>query len=371
MSNESDPPKEGPIACMVTRARARDAARRARERRQKARKTAWRGRAARWAAVAAVSGLVFFTIGWAIGRYYTPGPDPRGDVRARTAPAAPQPQILPPQALAPVPMPVPIAPRASSPPRGEVPGGIQAEGGRPNLTGPPQVLQTPGRGSVVVIIDDLAGGTGSARVVEAMPAGVTLSFLPFGRDLQAQVDAAKADGHEVWLHLPMAPSGGGHAAHPMMLRAGFADEELAAALDAFTGYAGVNNHMGSGLTTDRAAMDRVMAALAARGVPFIDSRTIASSVACDAAAGAGVPCAQRSVFLDHDPDPAAIAAALVRAEALAREQGTAIAIGHTSRATMDALAAWLPTLSDRGLTLVPASALVRPPCAGGRCSPPR
>lgn len=225
---------------------------------------------------------------------------------------------------------------------------------------PPAPPQGP---RVAIIIDDMAGGRPGLGRVLALPPDVTLSFLPYGRGLSAQVADARAAGHEVWLHLPMQALHGRYADHPMLITPGFSDADLATALDAFAGYAGVNNHMGSALTQDRAAMSRVMRTLAARGVPFLDSRTGPTSVACAAATASGVPCAERDVFLDDDPSPDAVRQALARLERIAQERGHAIAIGHPHTATLDALAAWLPTLPSKGVTLVPASALLPPPGA--------
>src|SRR6202012_6005615 len=87
-------------------------------------------------------------------------------------------------------------------------------------------------------------------------------------------------------------------------------EELKVTLDrnltAFDGFVGMNNHMGSRLTQDRPAMDVVMADLAARGLLFVDSRTIAGSVAAEAAQAQHLPQVSRDVFLDDVPSRAAV-----------------------------------------------------------------
>ena len=65
------------------------------------------------------------------------------------------------------------------------------------------------------------------------------------------------------------------------------------------------------------------------------------------------------MFLDDDQTPAAIARQLARVEQLARQHGSAIAIGHPRDATIAALRAWLPQLGEKGFALVPVSAVVR------------
>jgi polysaccharide deacetylase 2 family uncharacterized protein YibQ len=127
---------------------------------------------------------------------------------------------------------------------------------------------------------------------------------------------------------------------------------------------GVNNHMGSRLTTDRAAMDTVMAVLAERGLFFLDSRTAAQTVAERAALDAGVPAIARRVFLDEDKSEAAIEAALGRAAELARTEPI-VAIGHPSPELVAVLERRLPQLHAVGIGVYPLSTLLgqRPPAA--------
>lgn len=132
-------------------------------------------------------------------------------------------------------------------------------------------------------------------------------------------------------------------------------------LSAFSGYVGINNHMGSKMTQDRPGMARVMAELRTRGLLFIDSRTINTSVAADEAEKAGIPYAVRDVFLDHEETYEAVAGALEEVERKALKDGFAIAIGHPREETVKALREWLPTLEAKGIALVPVSAVVTVP----------
>jgi len=56
---------------------------------------------------------------------------------------------------------------------------------------------------------------------------------------------------------------------------------------------------------------------------------------------------------------AAIAKELAQTEQVARQHGSAIAIGHPHDATLAALKSWLPQIEGKGLALVPVSAVVR------------
>jgi polysaccharide deacetylase 2 family uncharacterized protein YibQ len=139
---------------------------------------------------------------------------------------------------------------------------------------------------------------------------------------------------------------------------------LAWGFDRFGSYVGVNNHMGSKFTGNRAAMTVVMEEVKRRGLLFLDSRTASNSVGSALARRMGVPFADRNVFLDNRNSSAEVRARLAEVEALARRKGTAIAIGHPRKATLEVLGRWLEEARRRGIQFVPLSAVTR----GGRAA---
>jgi polysaccharide deacetylase 2 family uncharacterized protein YibQ len=100
-----------------------------------------------------------------------------------------------------------------------------------------------------------------------------------------------------------------------------------------------------------------MAVMAEKGLYFVDSRTTAKSVAFAAAQKAGIRATERDVFLDHSNDPASIRSQLARAVKVAKQTGSAVAIGHFRTNTARVLAEELPKLKEDGVRLVHASAL--------------
>ena len=226
-------------------------------------------------------------------------------------------------------------------------------------------VATPGaRPMIAVVLDDLGlNRSGTNRAIE-LPGPLTLAFMTYAEGLPRMTARARRAGHELMLHLPMAPRDPAFDPGPNVLRAELAPAELARrldwGLDRFEGFVGVNNHMGSRFTASREAMTPVMAALRARGLLFLDSMTSGASVGGDMARRAGVPYATRDVFLDNESsDRAAIARQFARLEAVARRRGSAIGIGHPHRATLDVLARWLSEARARGFDIVPVSAIVR------------
>lgn len=244
------------------------------------------------------------------------------------------------------------APSSSAPVQAEQASIVPVMGARPPVK----------KGTVVIIIDDM-GLTAGSREVEKLPGPLTLAYLPYAQGLPEQTARARKRGHELMVHMPMQPMNGRIDGGPTLLKVDQSEEKfmelLRYNLSQFDGYVGINNHMGSRLTQNRAAMDRVMKELSRRGLYFIDSKTIGSSVAASAAADAGLTYAERDIFLDHEINMPFIRNALKQVEWTARHKGYAIAIGHPHDETIRALAEWLPTLKEKGLTLRPASAVVR------------
>lgn len=218
-----------------------------------------------------------------------------------------------------------------------------------------------GKGVIALIIDDMGVDRRSKDIVALEPP-LTLAYLPYANNLKEQTRQARARGHELMIHVPMEPMGNDDPG-PNVLTTTMSDEEFMAALngafESFDGYVGINNHMGSKLTQNVRAMKMVMQELKDHNLLFIDSKTTPSSVAARVAAGFGVTYGSRDIFIDHNNDMASIRASLEKLEDHAYANGSAIAIGHPRENTVKALQEWLPTLKDKGLTIVPVSQLVR------------
>lgn len=223
--------------------------------------------------------------------------------------------------------------------------------------------QAHSRARVVIVIDDMGIDKKRSARMARLSTQLTLAFLPYAHNVQAQVDAASAMGHEIMMHVPMLPEGVKIDPGPNVLRGDVSADELRARitanLDGFDGYVGINNHMGSKFTQDRAGLDMLMTELAKRNVFFLDSKTHPKSVAEQVAAEAGLMSAHRDVFIDHVETPQAVAKALAQVEHEARKNGVAIAIGHPKDVTIEGLAAWLPTLKAKGIEVVKLGDMLR------------
>ena len=215
---------------------------------------------------------------------------------------------------------------------------------------------------IVIIIDDMGMSRKYSYETIDLPAPLTLAFLPYAPGLDKITRDARAKGHELLIHAPMEPLDRLNPG-PIALLDGMSEQELKDTLrkmfDSFSGYVGINNHMGSKLTQNRPAMHVVMNELAARGLIFVDSKTINSSVAADVAAEHGLDYAERDIFLDHRETLDFARNALLETERHARKYGSAIAIGHPKVNTIQALKEWIPLAESRGFVIVSVSAVVR------------
>lgn len=218
------------------------------------------------------------------------------------------------------------------------------------------------RPKVVIVIDDL--GMDRKRTARAigLKGPLTLSFLAYAEDLKEQTAVARAAGHELLTHVGMEPVSESVDPGPNVLLTGLDSEEIRQLLEwnlgRIEGYVGINNHMGSKFTADPSGMAVVMEILKLRGLLFLDSRTTGRSVGAKLARELGVPVAERNIFLDNVNETAAVDVRLRELEQLARRRGYAVAIGHPRDATLESLEGWLQNLEDRGLALVPLSAVV-------------
>lgn len=296
--------------------------------------------------------------------------------------AAPQSPPRPPAALPTVPVVAVTPPSIPAIPAPRVPARIASfiPASLPPTPSPPPwlthahpLVSSGGRPQIAVVIDDMGVDQGRSRKVAGFTGPLTLSWLPYAANLPAQTRAARANGHEMLLHMPMEPLGPyGEKEHQILTLRLTPDEvrsRLIRDLNSFEGFVGINNHMGSRFTQDPERMAVVIDELRRRGLLWLDSRTTGNSAGLPLAEGFEVPAIGRDVFLDDENTPTAVARQLAELEALARRRGYAVAIGHPRDATIAALAQWLPAMAGRGFVLVPLTQLVRAKSMRGPLTP--
>ncbi len=265
---------------------------------------------------------------------------------APAPPARPKRPAIKPQVTEPPPM----APE--SPPQTKAPAGV------------PQPLPAGSTRTLSLVIDDVGYRLDLAgTAAEKLPKETTFAVIPFLPHSEDSANLLHGRGFPVILHCPMEPEKSGQwKSTPGTLLVGMPPEEVSSILDldlqGVPGAEGINNHMGSLATTDRALMDHVMASLKGRGLYFLDSRTSAATVAYDSARKAGVKTAFRSVFLDDVDEEGAIIKQIDLWAARSEREGSPVAIGHLRPRTIETLAYRLPYWRSQGVRLVPLREVV-------------
>jgi polysaccharide deacetylase 2 family uncharacterized protein YibQ len=137
-------------------------------------------------------------------------------------------------------------------------------------------------------------------------------------------------------------------------------KQLKEDLDAVPFIDGVNNHMGSKMTTIAPQLHQIFSILKKRGLYFIDSRTTVDTLCQPSAQLLHIPFAQKDVFIDHIPEPDFVRKTLHRLITIAQHHGEAVGIGHPHSVTYEVLREMLPELKEKAI-LVRASDIVHIP----------
>ncbi|MGW1418888.1 divergent polysaccharide deacetylase family protein [Bradyrhizobium manausense] len=212
---------------------------------------------------------------------------------------------------------------------------------------------------VAVVIGGL--GVGAAKTTDAimkLPGAVTLAFTPYGADPGKLAERARAQRHEIFLQIPMEPydfpdNDPGPQTLLTSLTADQNTDRLYWHLSRMQGYAGITNFMGARFVATEPAMQPIIREASKRGLGFFDDGSSPRSIAPQAAASLAVPFGKGDIALDAVPTPTEIDRALNKLESMARERGVAVGTASALPVSIERVGAWIKTLSDRGILLVP------------------
>ncbi|EER2181956.1 divergent polysaccharide deacetylase family protein [Escherichia coli] len=190
-------------------------------------------------------------------------------------------------------------------------------------------------GKLAIVIDDFGYRPHNENQVLAMPSAISVAVLPDSPHAREMATKAHNSGHEVLIHLPMAPL----SKQPLeknTLRPEMSSDEIEriirSAVNNVPYAVGINNHMGSKMTSNLFGMQKVMQALERYNL----------------------------YFLDDSQNEADIRVQFNRAIDLARRNGSTIAIGHPHPSTVRVLQQMVYNLPP-DITLVKASSLLNEP----------
>jgi hypothetical protein len=257
-------------------------------------------------------------------------------------------------ATAPVTIPKALPKKEPPPPRVTAP--------RPSV---PPVVRPAKQGRMAIVLDDWGNNYSLLRAVKDLKQPVTLAIIPNLPHSRRIAEEAAASRLGVIIHMPMQPFDERQPLEPHTIKVKSSEEEihryLEEAIRSVPRAEGLNNHMGSAVTSDLRAMRAVLAYLKKKNLFFIDSNVISTTVGPQVAEETGIAFAKRDVFIDNEPNKAAIREKLEEARDIALDRGQVIVIGHDKQVTLDALKEAMPRFAKQGIRFVLVKELVEKP----------
>ncbi|MDC7682681.1 divergent polysaccharide deacetylase family protein [Asticcacaulis sp. BYS171W] len=250
--------------------------------------------------------------------------------------------------------PAPIAGLSQNGPNGPLP--IIATDGRVAAATYARPFKSNGKPMVALIVGGLGlNPTTTRAAIEQLPAEVTLSFVPYAEGLQGWIDAARAQGHEVLIEVPMEPTNYPDVdPGPQTLLINQRPDDMQARLNwvlgRAVGYFGVMNYQGSAFLRDKPAMNGFLGTMKTRGLSFIDDGQARDQ-------GGAWNRASADRVIDAQINAQSITAQLSGVESAARSKGQALGTGFAYPVTLAVAIKWTQGLEAKGLQLAPASAL--------------
>jgi len=218
------------------------------------------------------------------------------------------------------------------------------------------------RGRIAIVLDDWGYNTNNLSAFSDLKTPITISILPNLPYSKQVAQAAKRQGHQLILHLPLESKGNEHAEKDTLycnMNEGEITEKLKQMLNSVPGISGANNHQGSKATEDTRMMSIVLSELKRERLFFLDSFSTNKSVCSKIAKAIGIRYAKRDIFMDipnsklkNEALRAYIRGQLDKLYIIAIKKGYAIGIGHDRKTTLDVLKDAIPQLENRGIKFV-------------------
>jgi polysaccharide deacetylase 2 family uncharacterized protein YibQ len=213
------------------------------------------------------------------------------------------------------------------------------------------------------IIDDIGYTDLLAEQLRNLGIPLTAAVIPAAPYARSEAEKIHEYGLEEIIHLPMQPKDpANHHPRDQFVLNDSSPAEIAALIQnaqAIVPYArGLNNHMGSLITSNPEAMRLVLDLVKKAGLFFVDSKTALETVGFDLAREMKIKTIIRDVFLDDEQNYSYSSNQIKLLVDLAKKNGRALAIGHPFESTLAALRDAVPWLKQQRIEIVFASALL-------------
>ncbi len=205
---------------------------------------------------------------------------------------------------------------------------------------------------VALIIDDMGYDVHALKRLLALSIPLAISVLPNAPHAVEVARMTHKAGQLVMLHLPMEPVGEYYRNRmdASFLKVGIGEQAVRAVilqdLAKIPYVQGINNHMGSRLTSMVEPMTWVMQVCREKSLFFVDSKTSSKSLAATVAKQYGLAWGTREIFLDDSVQPKAMKKAWKTLELCVRRKKRCIVIAHPHKQTLALLEDKLPILKQ-------------------------
>ncbi|WP_301098334.1 divergent polysaccharide deacetylase family protein [Otariodibacter sp.] len=196
-------------------------------------------------------------------------------------------------------------------------------------------------GQLAIVIDDIGYRNKEDLAIYELPKEVNIAIIPSAPHAADRAKKAFEQGRDILIHLPMQPKNSAVLVEAGALTVGMNEDKIKHLVEfsrVRVPYAiGLNNHMGSGATSDRKTMEYLMKVLSSQQLFFLDSKTVGDSVAYKVAKEFGVNALERNIFLDNSDELSDVQHQFNSAINYARKHGLAIMIGHPRKNSISVL----------------------------------
>lgn len=217
--------------------------------------------------------------------------------------------------------------------------------------------------SISIIIDDLGYKQKEDILALSLPGPIAYAILPHAPYTKEVAIIASRNGKEILLHQPMQALENNDLLGPGALTLNMTEKEFVKTLETniniMSNIIGINNHMGSLLTRHPGHMQWLMNVLKKNKYIYIDSLTSTNSVAGEIAGKNKIPFLKRDIFLDNKTDFEYITKKIFELIAIAKKEGTALAIAHPHFNTIEILSKFLQDIDKYGVKLIGIKSLTK------------
>ncbi|MEA3224177.1 MAG: divergent polysaccharide deacetylase family protein [Thermodesulfobacteriota bacterium] len=214
---------------------------------------------------------------------------------------------------------------------------------------------------IAIIVDDMGLNMDVAKELGKIDADITFAIMPMRPYSKEVATYLHNIGKEIILHLPMEGSNdkdpGAGALYKNMSPAEVRSI-LLKDISSVPYISGVNNHMGSEVTPDKAIMTTIAKELKKKRLYYVDSLTTNKSVCKEVAKKVDLPFASRDVFLDNVDSYAYIRDQLDKLVTIGEKCSCGIGTCHPHPTTIAVLKREIPRLKEQGVVIEPISIFV-------------